>query len=88
LLAGNEEFHELVITAAGNRLLAEQIHRNSQHYFIHRIAGFLSDDEVRASISGHEELVTALGSRDADRAEQVARDRVIESLQKTLAKLA
>jgi DNA-binding GntR family transcriptional regulator len=88
LLASNEEFHEFVISTAGNGLLAEQIHRNSQHYFIHRIAGFLSDDEVRASISGHEELVTALVSREADRAERVARDRVIESLQKTLAKLA
>jgi len=42
------------------RLLAEQIHRNGQYYFIHRIAGFLSDEEVRVSIEGQNELVRAL----------------------------
>lgn len=87
LVAHNDDFHEAVIAAAGNQLLAEQIHRNSHYYFIHRIAGFLSDDEVRVSIAGHEELVQALIAREPDRAEQVARARVFDGLEKTLAKL-
>jgi DNA-binding GntR family transcriptional regulator len=88
LVAHNDDFHEAIIAAAGNDLLAQQIHRNSQYYFIHRIAGFLSDDEVRDSIAAHEELVQALVAREVDRAEQVARARVLDHLHKTLAKLA
>lgn len=87
LVAHNDEFHEAVITAAGNRLLAERIRSNSQYYFIHRIAGFLSDDEVRGSIKGHQLLVDALMSRDATRAEQVAREAVFRGLEKVLDRL-
>ena len=39
LVEHNDEFHEAVIAASRHRLLAEQIHRNGQYYFIHRIAG-------------------------------------------------
>lgn len=84
LVEHNDAFHEAVIAAARNRLLADQIHRNSQYYFIHRIAGFLSDDEVRISIEGHEELVQALMVRDPVLSEQVARARVLDGLEKVL----
>jgi DNA-binding GntR family transcriptional regulator len=87
LVEHNDAFHEAVISAARNNLLAEQIQRNSHHYFIHRIAGFLSDEEVRASIEGHEELVQALLARDAELAEKVARARVFEGLEKVLRRL-
>lgn len=84
LVEHNDDFHEAVIAAAHNQLLAERIRWNCQYYFIHRIAGFLSDDEVRASIEGHEELVQALLARNPDLSEQVARDRVIDGLAKVL----
>lgn len=84
LVAHNDAFHEAVIEAAHNQLLAERIHRNSQYYFIHRIAGFLSDEEVRFSIQGHGELVQALMARNPVLSEQVARDRVFEGLEKVL----
>ncbi len=87
LIEHNDEFHNAVIQASGNKRLAEQIQRNSAFYFIHRIGGFLSDDEVRVSIAGHQELVDALVARDSDRAEAVARKRVLEGLTKTLARL-
>ncbi|MCU1402422.1 MAG: hypothetical protein QOG18_1574 [Microbacteriaceae bacterium] len=87
LVEHNDAFHEAVIAAARNNLLVEQIHRNSHHYFIHRIAGFLSDDEVRGSIEGHEELVRALLARDAELSEKVARERVFEGLEKVLKRL-
>ena len=80
----NDAFHEAIIAAARNQLLAEQIHRNSQYYFIHRIAGFLSDEEVRVSIEGQEELVRALLARDPVLSEQVARARVFDGLEKVL----
>lgn len=87
LIEHNDEFHNAVIRASGNKRLAEQIQRNSAFYFVHRIGGFLSDDEVRVSIAGHQELVDALVARDSDRAEAVARKRVLEGLTKTLARL-
>jgi len=87
LVAHNDEFHEAVIAASGNVRLGEQIKRNSEFYFIHRIAGFLSDEEVRVSIAGHQELVDALVARDSDLSEEVARRRVLEGLSKTLARL-
>ncbi len=87
LIEHNDEFHNAVIQASGNKRLAEQIQRNSAFYFVHRIGGFLSDDEVRVSIAGHQELVDALVARDSDRAEAVARKRVLEGLTKTLARL-
>jgi len=100
LVEHNDEFHEAVIAASRHRLLAEQIHRNGQYYFIHssstprpssqvaaRIAGFLSDEEVRVSIEGQNELVRALMTRDADLSEQAARTHVLEGLAKVLNKI-
>ncbi len=85
LLEHNDAFHNAVIAAAKNDLLAEQIHRNSQYYFIHRISGFLTDEEVRGSIAGHESVVQALLARDAELAESTARALVLEGLAKVLA---
>lgn len=87
IVAHNDEFHEAVLSAAHNQLLAERVHANSQYYFIHRLAGFLSDDEVRSSIEGHGELVKALLVRDSAVAEKVARDNVFEGLVKVLSKI-
>lgn len=87
LIEHNDAFHNAVIAASGNARLAEQIQRNTAFYFVHRIAGFLSDDEVRNSIAGHQKLVDALVARDCDRAEDVARRAVLEGLSKTLARI-
>ena len=84
-VADSERGVETLIAAAKNTLLAQQIHRNSQYYFIHRISGFLTDEEVRTSIVGHESLVRALTARDADLAERTARARVLDGLAKVLA---
>lgn len=86
-VAHNDEFHEAIIAATHNELLAQRIHDNSQYYFIHRIAGFLSDDEVDASIVGHGEQVQALLARDSVRAEQIVRSHVLRGLDKVLARI-
>ena len=87
MVAHNDEFHEAVLTASHNQLLVERVHANSQYYFIHRIAGFLSDEEVRSSIEGHGELVKALVARDPALAEKIARANVFEGLVKVLTKI-
>jgi len=85
LVEHNDEFHEAVIAASRNRL-AEQIHRNGQYYFIHRIAGSCRT-KWRVSIEGHDEQVRASMTRDADLSEQVARTHVLEGLAKVLNKI-
>jgi DNA-binding GntR family transcriptional regulator len=87
LVAHNDEFHEAIIAATHNELLAQRIHDNSQYYFIHRIAGFLTDEEVRKSIEGHGEQVDALLARDGLRAERVVRSHIFGGLNNVLAKL-
>ncbi len=87
LIEHNDDFHNAVVAASGNARLAEQIQRNTAFYFVHRIAGFLDDDEVRQSIAGHQQLVDALIARDPDRAEAVARQAVLDGLSKTLARV-
>ena len=87
LLEHNDDFHTAVIRASGNIRLAEQIERNTAFYFVHRIAGFLNDDEVRASIADHQELVDALVARDPERAESAAQRGVLVGLSKTLARI-
>lgn len=87
MVAHNDDFHEAVLAAAHNQLLSDRVHGNSQYYFMHRIAGFLSDEEVRSSIEGHDELVKALLARDPVLAEKVARANVFEGLVKVLSKI-
>lgn len=83
----NDDFHDAIIAAAGNTRLAEQIRRSREYYVIHRITGFLADEDVRISLAGHQELIDALLVRDPDKAELVARANVLSGLEKTLARL-
>jgi len=87
LIEHNDAFHDAVVAASGNARLAEQVSRNTAFYFVHRIAGFWSDEEVRLSIEGHQELVDALVARDPDRAERAAQVGVLSGLRKTMAHL-
>ena len=87
LIKHNDDFHNAVVAASGNTRLAEQIQRNTDFYFVHRIAGFLNDDEVRESIAGHQSLVDSLVARDAAGAESVARQAVLAGMTRTLARL-
>ena len=87
LVEHNDAFHDAVVAASGNARLAEQVSRNTAFYFVHRIAGFWSDEEVRVSIDGHQELVDALVARDPDRAERAAQVGVLSGLRKTMAHL-
>jgi DNA-binding GntR family transcriptional regulator len=83
----NDDFHDAIIDAAGNSRLAEQIRRSRDYYVIHRINGFLNDEEVRTSLAGHQDLINALLERDPDKSEFVARTNVLGGLKKTLARL-
>lgn len=87
LVEVNDAFHAAIGAAAGNARLATLIGQSRQHFFNHRIAELYSDAEARASVGGHGRLVAALRARDADAAERVMREHVLEALRVTLSKL-
>ena len=87
LVEVNAAFHDAIVQAAGNARLERLIRANSEHFFNHGIAQLYSDEEARASVTGHGEIVAALTARDGDAAERAARRHVLQALEATLRKL-
>ena len=83
----NDVFHELVIKAARNQHLADQIKAVSRYHFIHRMSPLLADEDVRTSITGHHELVDALMARNPEEAATAAIKGVLAGLDKVLNRL-
>ncbi len=86
-ISHNDLFHELVIKAARNQHLYDQIKLVSSYHFIHRMSPLLGEQEVKSSISGHHELVDALLRRDSDGAASAAIKGVLGGLEKILERL-
>lgn len=83
----NDLFHELVIKAARNQHLADEIKAISGYHFIYRMSPVLDHEEVQSSISGHSELVSALLKRDPDEAAAAASRGVLGGLDKVINRL-
>lgn len=87
LVEVNDRFHDAIIAAAQNERLAHMSRRNRTYYFNFRIAQLYSDEEVNASIAGHQAIVRALLHRDPDRAECEMRAHIDLALTVILAKV-
>jgi DNA-binding GntR family transcriptional regulator len=87
LILHNDVFHELVIKAAHNQHLADQITAVSRYHFSHRMSLFMDEEDVRTSISGHHELVNALMRRKPDESTKAAITGVLTGLDKILERL-
>jgi DNA-binding GntR family transcriptional regulator len=74
----NDIFHDDVSRSAGNPWLVELIQRSRSFYFNREIARLYSKEELTQAFSDHETILEALFSRDAERAERVARRHVEE----------
>lgn len=81
----NARFHTLVAEAAGNptltRLLRQVIDEMRRFFYLGLTVGVR--DQARHE-SGHQRLVEALASGDPDRAEQVARDGILQAQRNSL----
>jgi DNA-binding GntR family transcriptional regulator len=86
MVAVNERFHEAIIDAAGNPLLAELAHRSRLYFFNRRVAKLYTDAEAAHSRAQHIRLLEALKARDADEAETVAREHIATALETILAR--
>lgn len=83
----NERFHDLIVVAAGNDRLAAQIRGNRLYFFNYRLATLYSPDDVGEYARQHTELVKAVTSRDADRAERLTHEHIDHALNLILTKL-
>jgi DNA-binding GntR family transcriptional regulator len=84
LVAVNEHFHEAIIDAAGNPLLAELAGRSRLYYFNRRVAHLYTEAETAHSRQQHIRLLEALRGRDPDRAEAITREHIATALQAIL----
>jgi DNA-binding GntR family transcriptional regulator len=83
----NDRFHDAIVSAAHNKRLSEMIRKNRTYYFNFRIAELYADEEVEASLAGHEAIVRALLDRNPDRAEREMRSHIDTALKVILAKM-
>lgn len=87
-LEHNDEFHDAIVSASRNTHLGRQIKQNRDHYFMYRVAAILSDDELREAMRAHVQVLDALNSRDEDEAERAARELILSTMARALARLA
>lgn len=86
LVRVNDAFHAAIADAARNPQLEGQIRHRMDLFFNRRTAALFSDEEARASVTGHDQIMAALRARDGVRADAAVRQHVLEALEVTLAK--
>jgi len=72
----NTAFHDAVTRAAGNERLHELIQHSRNYAFNEKLGRLYTRDELRASGEGHQRMLAAIRERDADAAEEIAREHV------------
>jgi DNA-binding GntR family transcriptional regulator len=87
LVEYNDAFHQAIDSASGNERLNHFIRRNREFFFSYRIASLYTDEEARASLNGHDEVVDALAARDGERAERAMRQHILEARDVIISKL-
>ena len=83
----NDEFHAVIVGACRNDRIIDLIRRNHDFYFNYRVAHLYTPDETTQSFIGHEQMAKHLIARDGPRAEIVARQHILESIDLILSKL-
>jgi DNA-binding GntR family transcriptional regulator len=72
----NTRFHALITEAANNLYFQRLAEANRFYTFNHQVAASYDDQDVTESDGQHEEIMRAIGRRDPDAAERVARRHV------------
>ena len=83
----NDRFHDALLEAAGSPRLMEFTRLNRDFFFNYRIARLYSEEEARNTILGHERIIEAIVSRDAERAAIEMRRHILEGRDVMISKL-
>lgn len=74
----NNQFHDLIVTAAQNAQLEELIARSQRQFARFQFQRMLANGGMRASYEEHQRIANAIGDRDGRLAEQLMIDHVQE----------
>jgi DNA-binding GntR family transcriptional regulator len=83
----NEDFHNRIVTIAGNERLASQLIRNRDYSFNRQVASLYTPDDLVVSAKQHTQLIAAVCKRDAPAAEEIAQAHVEAALRIIIARL-
>jgi DNA-binding GntR family transcriptional regulator len=86
-IAHNENFHNQLITIAGNKRLASTLTHNRNFAFNRQVASLYTPDDLTISETQHTRLVQAVLARDGDAAERIAREHIQSALEIIVARL-
>ena len=78
-VSANDAFHDQINHACGNQRLISLITENRLFHFNLRLAAAYTPDELERSSGQHADLVGAVLARDADRAEAIVREHVLDA---------
>lgn len=87
LVRENVRFHEIVLEAAGSARLAQLVRGVVQLPLVYRSFYWYSPEQKLISEHYHRQLTSALGARDAERAEIVMKEHVLEARDFLVAKV-
>lgn len=83
----NENFHNQLVTIAGNKRLASTLAHNRSFAFNRQVASLYTPDDLAVSGTQHTRLVEAVLARDGDAAERTAREHIQSALEIIIARL-
>jgi DNA-binding GntR family transcriptional regulator len=79
LVQENVRFHDVILSAAGSQRLAQMVRGVIQLPLVYRSYVWYSPDQKLISEHYHRQLTAALATRDAERAELVMKEHVLEA---------
>lgn len=84
----SELLHGLIVQAAINRRLAQEIENSRQIYFSRPVAAMYTAEEIAESIAEHEAVARAIDNQDPDAADAAMRHHIERALDHVVRKLA
>jgi DNA-binding GntR family transcriptional regulator len=87
IVAENLFFHETIHDAAGSARLAEMVRQTIAIPLVYRSFVWYSTDQIRGSLHYHRQLVGAFERRDAERAELLMKEHLLEALDMLVARV-
>jgi DNA-binding GntR family transcriptional regulator len=80
IVSENMFFHEMIHEAAGSTLLTGMVRQTIALPLVYRSFVWYSTEQITASLHYHRQLVGAIERRDAERAEMIMKEHVLEAL--------
>jgi len=81
LLMMDGQFHEVLYASCGSKILENQLRDYHQYVKSARLTSLKRQERTRKSVEEHEEILEAIKSRDAVRADELARNHILNAME-------